>query len=279
MSLASILQPQRSGSNITFNVPSSGHASHFQELSGYLKKQGNSIRKDWKRRWFLLKPDTLHYYKNKDDPRPVGCIHLLSCAVKTATQIGGKHCFEIATPNRSYYAIAENAEEMSKWMQGIRTATQILLDSFDNSKSVSNAAPAPGQTAKEIAQVVAAKEAAAAALSGDSKADDMPSSFSYSASASSYSSSTIGSLGGRHININRNSLGQPMHQSIVPPSASRSIALEVKKQHSEKNLPKAPPPPIPTTTTTTTTTPSAALLGEIQKGTKLREAASVSVLS
>jgi len=43
-------------------------------------------------------------------------------------------------------------------MQGIRNATQLLLASFDTSESVSNAAPAPGQTAKEIAKEIRRQE-------------------------------------------------------------------------------------------------------------------------
>jgi len=55
-------------------VPSSGRPGslykgptvlQFEEISGYLKKQGNNMRKDWKKRWFVLKPDTLNYYKSE----------------------------------------------------------------------------------------------------------------------------------------------------------------------------------------------------------------------
>ena len=47
---------------------------------------------------------------------------------------------------------------MSRWMQGIRNATQLLLASFESSESVSNAAPAPGQTAKAIAKEIRRQE-------------------------------------------------------------------------------------------------------------------------
>src|SRR5690606_34179374 len=40
----------------------------FEETvkEGYLMKQGNNIRHDWRRRWCVLKGTTLYYYKNQN---------------------------------------------------------------------------------------------------------------------------------------------------------------------------------------------------------------------
>lgn len=281
----------RSGGSMIRSGTLPTQTAAFQEISGYLKKQGNSIRKDWKRRWFVLKPESLHYYKNKDDPRPVGCIHLLACSVKTAAQVGGRHCFEIATPNRSYYAIAENAEEMNKWMQNIRNATQLLLDSLDNKQSVSSVAPAPGQTAKEIAQVVAAKEAKEAAVSSNVETVNYPTGAPQGLPFAMRQEELSHVLSKKNL---RNSLGAPIHAVVhsapsrepppVPPATNKSpreneqpagttntsgSSRSLKeRQFSERGIPKVP------LAVQSRPSPPTALLGEIQKGKELRDASS-----
>ncbi|RIB23222.1 hypothetical protein C2G38_2171943 [Gigaspora rosea] len=45
--------------------------------SGWLTKLGgNALRKTWKRRWFLLRGNSLFYYRQKDNPEPAGVINL-----------------------------------------------------------------------------------------------------------------------------------------------------------------------------------------------------------
>ncbi|CAG8539075.1 13965_t:CDS:2 [Dentiscutata heterogama] len=45
--------------------------------SGWLTKLGgNALRKTWKRRWFVLRGNSLFYYRQKDNPEPAGVINL-----------------------------------------------------------------------------------------------------------------------------------------------------------------------------------------------------------
>jgi len=64
----------------TLNV----HCVCSSELSvkcGFLYKRGK-YHTTWKRRWFVLKPPYLLYYKSKDDKRPKGYIDLIGATVK-----------------------------------------------------------------------------------------------------------------------------------------------------------------------------------------------------
>merc|ERR1711934_324308 len=45
------------------------------DKDGFLTKQGGSI-KTWKKRWFVLKGDTLYYFKTQKDPEQTGEIKL-----------------------------------------------------------------------------------------------------------------------------------------------------------------------------------------------------------
>jgi len=66
------------------------------EKAGYLTKEGGKF-KTWKKRWCVLKKNVIYFSKKKK-----------------------KNCFEIQTPNRTYYLVPENEAEMNKWIESIR---------------------------------------------------------------------------------------------------------------------------------------------------------------
>lgn len=45
------------------------------EKGGYLTKQGHKV-KSWRRRWFVLHPDTLAYYPKPNQMKPLGVVKI-----------------------------------------------------------------------------------------------------------------------------------------------------------------------------------------------------------
>ncbi|XP_007902818.1 rho GTPase-activating protein 22-like [Callorhinchus milii] len=77
--------------------PSSPSVMERTLKSGWLKKQ-RSIMKNWQQRWFVLRGEQLHYYKDEDENKPQGSIQLQGSQVNEFTanpEEHGKHLFEI----------------------------------------------------------------------------------------------------------------------------------------------------------------------------------------
>lgn len=56
--------------------------------------------------------------------KPLTIIRLLQCSVKVSDRFEDKKlCFEIATPDQSYFLLAESADEMRNWIFSIRQAS------------------------------------------------------------------------------------------------------------------------------------------------------------
>jgi len=84
---------------------------------GYLIKQGTKV-KNWRKRWFVLKNDTLTYYKVRGDSLPAGEIDLKQAVSIGTTVIPGKEkesAFEIVTEGRTYPIIATSAN-LDDWI-------------------------------------------------------------------------------------------------------------------------------------------------------------------
>jgi len=122
------------------------HCVCSSELSvkcGFLYKRGK-YHTTWKRRWFVLKPPYLLYYKSKDDKRPKGYIDLIGATVKLgdgSKVIHVRHCsilcrttliddlslqntqdpfsFEIHSQTRVWFLQAGSEHDMHKWVEGI----------------------------------------------------------------------------------------------------------------------------------------------------------------
>ncbi len=78
---------------------------------GFLFKKGKSDRGalGFKRRYFILDGDNLHYFRERNDAKPTGTIYLKGTSIKQAPKSGMKHSFEIYTPGRTYYLFSETA--------------------------------------------------------------------------------------------------------------------------------------------------------------------------
>ncbi|XP_076826160.1 uncharacterized protein LOC143473090 isoform X2 [Clavelina lepadiformis] len=105
--------------------------------SGYLRKQGGMI-KTWNERWFVLKGDQLHYYKEKEGKLIASIFlpgnHVVMHPVRTNDS--NKYVFEIfpgkesarMSNNHESYLIAANSQtDMEDWVKAIR---RVILSPF-----------------------------------------------------------------------------------------------------------------------------------------------------
>merc|ERR1711974_169310 len=96
------------------------------DKDGFLTKQGGSI-KTWKKRWFVLKGDTLYYFKTQKDPEQTGEIKLEKTTKCTNEgKKKGKVYFAVATPNRKYMIHADTEESANQWVDKVNKAIEAL---------------------------------------------------------------------------------------------------------------------------------------------------------
>lgn len=87
---------------------------------GWLTKQGGSI-KTWKKRWFILKGNTLFYFKTRTDQDLTGSITLEpSSECKVVKNTGGKKFFfSVSTAKRTFMIWASKEEVCNDWVAAI----------------------------------------------------------------------------------------------------------------------------------------------------------------
>ncbi|CAG8579735.1 10695_t:CDS:2 [Ambispora gerdemannii] len=89
--------------------------------SGYLYKLSNRY-KTWKKRWFVLRTNTLNYYKNEKALRVIS-LGVILVAMKTDSMSRSKkNCFKIITQKRAFIACAPNEEAERAWLDALQTA-------------------------------------------------------------------------------------------------------------------------------------------------------------
>ncbi|KAG8441193.1 hypothetical protein GDO86_006804 [Hymenochirus boettgeri] len=99
--------------------------------TGYCVKQGN-VRKNWKRRYFVLDIFSICYFKCSKDRDPLRCIPLRDilktheCLVKSGDLLLRDNLFEIITGPRTFYIQADSPQEMQNWIKAINAAVQTL---------------------------------------------------------------------------------------------------------------------------------------------------------
>ncbi|XP_062333609.1 rho GTPase-activating protein 24 [Osmerus eperlanus] len=110
-----------------------GHsqAKHNVIRCGWLRKQGGFV-KTWHTRWFVLRGDKLHYYKDEEETKALGTIFLPGNRVTehpTNGDEGGKFLFEVVpggdrermTANHETYLLMANTQnDMEDWVKTIR---------------------------------------------------------------------------------------------------------------------------------------------------------------
>eukprot|EP01111_Echinosteliopsis_oligospora_P019523 TRINITY_DN9487_c0_g1_i1.p1 TRINITY_DN9487_c0_g1~~TRINITY_DN9487_c0_g1_i1.p1 ORF type:complete len:151 (+),score=31.79 TRINITY_DN9487_c0_g1_i1:294-746(+) len=90
------------------------------EWSGYLTKQGNTV-KNWKKRWFLLDNGVIHYFKGKEDTVPLYSVQLSECSVSLAPfgESKRKCCLKLHAPKRTWYFAAETEDTILEFMEAV----------------------------------------------------------------------------------------------------------------------------------------------------------------
>ncbi|KAF8656277.1 hypothetical protein AX16_002713 [Volvariella volvacea WC 439] len=111
--------------------------------SGYLWKKGER-RKTWKKRWFVLRPAHIAYYKNSAEYKLLRLLELSD--VHSVTQVTLKrrqNAFGLVSPVRTFYLQAKTPEEVQSWVSAIEDARQALLRANLPKQPGSNPIPIP----------------------------------------------------------------------------------------------------------------------------------------
>ena len=114
------------------NIASFAVCSSPVDKEGYLLKKGEE-KKEFQRRWFVLKGNLLFYFQKKQDKEPLGVVVLEACSVQVSSH--ARYAFEIAFDGqgtRTYVLAADNDEEMQAWMKAISHASYEYLRSIVN---------------------------------------------------------------------------------------------------------------------------------------------------
>lgn len=121
--------------------------------TSFLKKIGvhNS---SFKRRWFILVPGELHYYKGQFDEKPLGVIRLSGCLLQSVPGNDSQFCLILpGASGRKYVLMAANTQDRQEWNvaldphchrpvgQGLGTTTTDSMDPVNNEDGESEYRP------------------------------------------------------------------------------------------------------------------------------------------
>ncbi|KAF9485132.1 PH-domain-containing protein [Pholiota conissans] len=119
--------------------------------AGYLWKKGER-RKTWKKRWFVLRPAHIAYYKSSAEYQLLRLLELSD--VHSCTQVNLKrhdNTFGLISPVRTFYLQASTPQEVHDWVQAIEDAREALAATSTRT-SASTPLPIPRSQAGERAQ-------------------------------------------------------------------------------------------------------------------------------
>ena len=103
---------------------------------GWMHKEGAMV-KNWKKRWFTLKPDAISYYVSKDKTggKPKGSVPMQQITHCMNVLAGGKdkhkaaHTLEVGTEGgRIYYFKCEDDDARVAWVKAINDAMVAFFD-------------------------------------------------------------------------------------------------------------------------------------------------------
>ncbi|KAG5646968.1 hypothetical protein DXG03_001691 [Asterophora parasitica] len=120
--------------------------------SGYLWKKGER-RKTWKKRWFVLRPAHLAYYKNSAEYELLRLLELSD--VHSCTQVTLKrheNTFGLVSPVRTFYLQAKTSTEVQEWVRAIEEARQTLT-ATSTQASAASPIPIPTPTRRSTSQL------------------------------------------------------------------------------------------------------------------------------
>ncbi|XP_063064430.1 differentially expressed in FDCP 6 homolog [Engraulis encrasicolus] len=107
----------------------------YREIVGDVLKEGylwkkSQLRRNWKERWFTLKPTSLSYYTNEDRKDCKGSINLdKNCCVEVLPDRDGKRCmFCLKTITKTYEMSASDTRQRQEWTSAIQTAIRLQAE-------------------------------------------------------------------------------------------------------------------------------------------------------
>ncbi|CAG8448335.1 158_t:CDS:2 [Acaulospora morrowiae] len=96
--------------------------------AGYLEKK-QEIRNNWKRRWFVLRPTKLAYYKSDKEYELLRILDLNDIRAVAEVKLKNRtDVFGIVTPKRTYYVQAVNKKELEEWVDVINKVKKEVQD-------------------------------------------------------------------------------------------------------------------------------------------------------
>merc|ERR1719295_1013909 len=96
--------------------------------SGYLWKQSSNMKRDWKRRWFVLEDGELAYYRSRDKLDRELVVKTMLCKVRERMDHEYRYVFELISPSRRVYMLqAENERDYGAWCAVLRNQVHRLL--------------------------------------------------------------------------------------------------------------------------------------------------------
>ncbi|KAG0706750.1 PH-domain-containing protein [Suillus ampliporus] len=122
------------------------HSSFDEKMikSGYLWKKGER-RKTWKKRWFVLRPAHIAYYKTNAEYQLLRLLDLSD--VHSCTPVTLKkhtNTFGVVSTVRTFYLQAESPVEVQRWVQAIQEAREALMTSSTQTSLTTPPIPIPG---------------------------------------------------------------------------------------------------------------------------------------
>jgi hypothetical protein len=108
----------------------------------------------WKKRWFVLRPAHIAYYKSSAEYQLLRLLELAD--VHSCTQVNLKrhdNTFGLISASRTYYLQASTPQELQQWVQAIEQARETLLStSTQTSGTMPIVIPKPQGAPRSISQ-------------------------------------------------------------------------------------------------------------------------------
>ena len=100
---------------------------------GFLTKQGHK-RKNWKRRWFILRDGAVQYYEKHGAREPLGRIPLDDPSISIRSLNGGPHpfMFKIVLSDNQFSIYAQNEKERVEWVEMLERAVEQSLGAAES---------------------------------------------------------------------------------------------------------------------------------------------------
>ncbi|KAI9278657.1 hypothetical protein BDA99DRAFT_600287 [Phascolomyces articulosus] len=122
------------------------HPSPSLSKSGYLfERRGGRVLQSWVRKYFIIDGEELKCtYRGPKQPKDdelSTTYNLRVCSVKLTDSYDRRFCFEVISPSKIMVLQAENDQDMQEWVQCLRMANQMALNS-------DNAMPEPATSVR-----------------------------------------------------------------------------------------------------------------------------------